>query len=84
MRKGARREENVMSTKTAVDLSTREEHRILSEWLEIEPQTTSRLPTLDESLARLGFDHDPGPPYSNVHAAVASLSPPRGRVGDVG
>ena len=65
--------ESAMSTKTAVDLFTPEEHRILSEWLEVEPKTASRLPSIDEALGRLGFDDDPGPPYSNVHAAVAFI-----------
>jgi hypothetical protein len=73
MRKGARREENVMSTKTAVDLFTPEEHRILSEWLEIEPQTAPRLPAIDEALERLGFEEETGEVYTNVQAAVAFI-----------
>ena len=65
--------ESAMSTKTAVDLFTPEEHRILSDWLEIEPRTTSPVPSIDEALERLGFAENPGLPYSNIHAAVAFI-----------
>ena len=70
---GARREENVMSAKTVVDLFTPEEHRILSNWLEIEPDAEGTLPPIEDALRRLGFEDDPGLPYSNVHAAVAFI-----------
>jgi len=62
-----------MTTKTAVDLFTSEEHRILSEWFEIEPRTASLLPSIDEALERLGFEEDPGHPYTIAHAAVAFI-----------
>ena len=62
-----------MSTKNAVDLFTPEEHRILSEWLEIEPRTTSQPPSLDEALERLGFEKETADRYTNVNAAVAFI-----------
>jgi hypothetical protein len=73
MLKGARREENVMSAKTVVDLFTPEEHRILSSWLEVEPEAECQPPPIKDALRRLGFEDDPGLPYSNVHAAVAFI-----------
>jgi len=63
-----------MSDKTAVDLFTPEEHRILSEWLNEKPRCTAEPLTIEVALERLGFGEDLASPlYSDVDAAVAFI-----------
>lgn len=63
-----------MSDKTAVDLFTPEEHRILSRWLDTEPSCVEAPPTLEEALERLGFGQELAAPfYTDVDAAVAFI-----------
>ena len=62
-----------MHEKTAVDLFTPEEHQILSQWLDLEPPGGASLPSIDQALARLGFEHDAECSYTKLDAAVAFI-----------
>ena len=67
-----RRVETKMSDKTAVNLFTPEEHRILSEWLGTKPLCAAAPPTLGQALERLGFGEElAAPHYTDVDAAAA-------------
>ncbi len=68
------RVETKMSEKTAVNLFTPEEHRILSEWLDTKPHCPEGAPTLETALERLGFGEELAAPYyTDVDAAVAFI-----------
>jgi hypothetical protein len=56
-----------------IDLFTPEEHRILSEWLGVDPPPAAASCSLEEALERLGASDSPGAYYTPASAAVAFI-----------